>query len=354
MTLANKLTDRHTIASYFARVHLRNAVYLGGNEQEVIEKAGLTTELLKQPKSRVLPSQLASIVRACWQLGDDELLGLTQQKVKVGMFALLGERLISCKNLAEVIAQMAAFYNLTGDQIHFKIEYQGSLVHFSVNANFKPKSSNPTPSNLLTELLLLISHRFPCWLLGQVIPLTQVHVRHSKPDHHDEYRLMYACPCVFESQDNTLVFDAKYLSLPVTRHANELEQYLGETPLHWFKKQSYYDTFSAQVMRILEDSDFEKESSVEKIATRLNMTSRTLRRKLTSEGSRFQQLKDNARRDQAINLFENASLTIAEIGQRVGFTEPATFTRAFKQWTGVSPSTYRNYSSALEIPQVHK
>jgi len=351
MTLANKLTDRHTIASYFARTYLANAVYLGGNEQDIIEQAGLSTQLLNQAKSRVLPSQLASIVRACWQLGGDELLGLTQQKVKVGMFALLAERLISCKTLAEVITQMATFYTLTGDQLQFKIEHQGSMVHFSVNANFKTQSNNPTPNNLLSELLLLICHRFPCWLLGQVIPLTQVHVQHPKPDHHDEYRLMYACPCVYESQDNTLVFDAKYLNLPLTRNANELEQYLSEIPLHWFKKQSYYDTFSAQVMRILEESNLEKDSNVENIAAQLNMSSRTLRRKLTAEGSRFQQLKDNARRDQAINFFENSSLTIAEIGRRVGFTEPATFTRAFKLWTGVSPSTYRNYSSALEIPQ---
>jgi AraC-like DNA-binding protein len=73
------------------------------------------------------------------------------------------------------------------------------------------------------------------------------------------------------------------------------------------------------------------------------MTARTLRRKLVAEGSRFQQLKDNMRRDRAINLIEQSNLTIAEVGMASGFTELASFSRAFKQWIGVSPSTYRNY-----------
>jgi AraC-like DNA-binding protein len=99
------------------------------------------------------------------------------------------------------------------------------------------------------------------------------------------------------------------------------------------------------VIRILESSLSGKGSNFDNVATKLNMTSRTLRRKLIIEGNRFQQLKDNTRRDKAIHLFEQADLTIAEIGLAVGFTELATFSRAFKHWTGVSPNTYRNYHS---------
>jgi AraC-like DNA-binding protein len=98
-------------------------------------------------------------------------------------------------------------------------------------------------------------------------------------------------------------------------------------------------------MRILESTLLDKSANLENVAAKLNMTSRTLRRKLIIEGSRFQQLKDNTRRDKAISLFEQADLTLAQIGLAVGFTELATFSRAFKHWTGVSPNTYRNYHS---------
>lgn len=349
MTQAYELTKRYTIASYFAREHLNNGVYLGGNEQRILAVAGLTPAQLQQPKSRILASQLASIVKSCWRISEDELLGFTDQKLKIGMFRLLAEHLISCKTLESVFTYIAAFYNLTGQQLQCKIEISGSQVSFSVDPNFKTNHDNTSPNSLLTELLLLICHRFPSWLVGQVIPLSQVYVQHAKPTHFVEYRLMFPCPCVYQSKNNGLAFDTKYLNLPVVRTPEELMNYLNQIPLQWFKKQSYYDTWSAQVMRILEDSVSEKGTHLENVAAMLNMTSRTLRRKLIAEGSRFQQLKDNTKRDQAIKLLEQANLTIAQIGLAVGFTEPASFSRAFKHWTGVSPKTYRGYHSTTTV-----
>lgn len=343
MPVEHKVANRHTIASYFARAHLHNGVCLGGNEQQILASAGLTHAQLMHPKSRVLATQLASIVKSCWRLSGDELLGFTEQKVKVGMFTLLAERLILCKTLEEVLVYSDAFYSLTGDQLHIKIEKCNSQVCVAVNANFMSSSKSPSANSLLTELLLLICHRFPSWLVGRVIPLSQIHVKHKKPIHHEEYRLMFACPCIYQSTNNMLVFDAKYLDLPVVKTQQEWVKYAHHIPLQWFKKQSYHDTCSARVLRILECSLLDKNSNIDSVAAKLNMTSRTLRRKLIVEGSRFQQLKDNTRRDKAIQLFEQADLTIAQIGLAVGFTELATFSRAFKHWTGVSPNTYRNY-----------
>jgi AraC-like DNA-binding protein len=108
---------------------------------------------------------------------------------------------------------------------------------------------------------------------------------------------MFPSICEFNSQYNALVFDAKYLELYVVRNADE-------------------------------DSD------IEKVVNKLTMSPRTLRRKLTKEGSRFQQLKDNARRDRAINLLEQRNLSISEIGLKIGFTEAATFSRPLSSGRG--------------------
>ena len=345
MPIEHKVANRHTIASYFARAHLHNGVFLGGNEQQILALASITHAQLMHPKSRVLATQVASIVKSCWRLSGDELLGFTEQKVKVGMFTLLAERLILCKTLEGVLAYSDAFYSLTGDQLQIKIEKRISQVCVTVNANFMSSSKSPSANSLLTELLLLICHRFSSWLVGKVIPLSQIHVKHKKPIHHEEYRLMFPCPCIYQSTHNMLVFDAKYLDLPVVQTQEEWVKYAHHIPLQWFKKQSYYDTCSARVLRILEHSLLDKTTNIDNVAAKLNLTSRTLRRKLIVEGSRFQQLKDNTRRDKAIHLFEQVDLTIAQIGLAVGFTELATFSRAFKHWTGVSPNTYRNYHS---------
>ncbi len=338
MTNENKLSSRLTIASYFARTHLENGLASGAQMQQILQGTGLTSEQLAHPKARILASQLARLVNNCWHYTGDELLGFTQQKLKPGMFRLLAEHLITCKTLKDVLDYISRFYNLSGDQLRVKI--QSDAPHFIVGLtpNFNVHRPKPVTYTLLIELLLLICHRFCSWLVGHIIPLSNVCLNYPKPDHHQEYRLMFPSVCEFDSHHNALVFDAHYLDLAVVRNASDLTSYLQDIPLQWFKKQSFYGPWTAQVMGLMA-----LESDIENVARQLNMTSRTLRRKLTREGSSFQQLKDHARRDHAINLFEQRQLTIAEIALKVGFTEAATFSRAFKQWTGVSPSTYRQH-----------
>ncbi len=336
MSAEPRLSDRLTIASYFARTHLANGILTGAQEEQILNNTGLTSAQLGHPKARILATQLASIVRNCWRFSGDELLGFTEQKLNIGMFGLLAEHLITCKTLEEVLRYSANFYRLTGAQLSLQTRRSGRLLALSLTPNFATNRDPSVPRTLLIELLLLICHRFYSWLLGQMIPLTQVCLNYPRPDHHAEYRLMFPCHCEFDTQHNALVFDASYLDLSVVQTAKDLASYLEEVPLQWFKKQSYYGDWTAQVIALLEN-----ETSIDDVAEQLNMTSRTLRRKLTEEGNSFQQLKDNLRRDQAINLFQQRNLTIAEIALKLGFTEAATFSRAFKQWTGVSPSTYR-------------
>lgn len=77
------------------------------------------------------------------------------------------------------------------------------------------------------------------------------------------------------------------------------------------------------------------------VAAELCVSPQTLRRKLQAENTSYQNIKDSLRRDIAIDKLVNEHLSVAEIGQLLGFVEPASFTRAFKQWTGVSPAEYR-------------
>ena len=71
------------------------------------------------------------------------------------------------------------------------------------------------------------------------------------------------------------------------------------------------------------------------------MSSRTLKRRLQQVGLGYQQLLDEARKRDAIKLIQNTHLTIEQIAQHLGYTDAANFTRAFKKWTGDTPSRYR-------------
>jgi AraC-like DNA-binding protein len=83
------------------------------------------------------------------------------------------------------------------------------------------------------------------------------------------------------------------------------------------------------------------EIDMESVAHQLNMTVRTLRRKLDDEGTGFQDIKDELRRDTALHLLNQSSLSIQSISQQLGFSETAAFTRSFKKWTGQTPRAFR-------------
>ena len=102
------------------------------------------------------------------------------------------------------------------------------------------------------------------------------------------------------------------------------------------------DNSVARRVRFLLDSNDEAVlPTLEELAERLHMSPYTLNRKLKREGVSYQQIKDRYRRDLAINMLTNQRVSIASIAAQVGFSEAGAFSRAFKNWTGVSPLVYR-------------
>lgn len=332
------LAKNHTVSSYFVRQHYQNAKQLGMNTQQLLTDLGVSYELVHEPRARFSPQLLAHIIRSIWEFADDELMGLSTRKLRNGLFGLIAEKVMGCKNLDEVYIEVARFYSLVTDEVTIERVEHGNDVHirfFFADISLQHKQ-------MIGELLLLSWHRFPSWLAGRVIPLKHVTFEYAQPSCIEEYRLMFPCECGFNADFNALVFSKKDLEAPLKQKPHNLKSYLAEIPLPWFRKERFYESFTSRVSRVLEQGQTSHAQDIGSVASQLNLSSRTLRRKLTTEGYRFQQIKDELRRDLAIHLLSGRPLSIAEIGHRVGFDEPAAFTRAFKTWTGVSPSKYRS------------
>jgi AraC-like DNA-binding protein len=81
--------------------------------------------------------------------------------------------------------------------------------------------------------------------------------------------------------------------------------------------------------------------TAEEMAEQLGLSLRTLHRRLASEDFSYQEILDNMRRTVAIEFLENTHLQIDQIAERVGFSDAASFRKAFRKWTGASPTRYR-------------
>lgn len=101
------------------------------------------------------------------------------------------------------------------------------------------------------------------------------------------------------------------------------------------------DSLAYKIKKIFKNEIGDEMSSLEEVALQLNLSSQTLRRRLLAEGKSYQQVKDNLRKDAAIELLVNPKMTLEDIAQHIGFCETSTFHRAFKRWTGIAPGHYR-------------
>lgn len=90
--------------------------------------------------------------------------------------------------------------------------------------------------------------------------------------------------------------------------------------------------------------------TLEQMAKRMGMAPRTMRRHLRQEGTGFATLLDQARRREALRLVENPSLALSGIAEQLGYEDPANFTRAFRRWTGVTPTQHRKSVSGAGEP----
>ncbi|MCO4759638.1 MAG: AraC family transcriptional regulator [Oceanospirillaceae bacterium] len=327
---------RKLVSNHYIQACLHGPLLADIDPMPLLERAAVPAELIHQPHARITEVQLANLIKAVWRSTGDEFMGLTARPCKNGVFALMMESLFQFKTLGAMLQQSIRFYTAVQDEIEFSICHDGDLVDISATL----KQPQYDPDHLLQEFILLMWQRLSCWLVNTQVPVHSTRFNFPPPDHVDEYSSMYGDHLLFDQPTAGFTFSSKLLTLPLARDPIEMELFLRQSPLEVLRRVGSDHSLSTQVRRQILKQGLEQPPTLEEIANQLHMTSRTLRRKLKDESASFQQIKDQVRCDMAIRLLTEESLSVAETSQLVGFTEQAAFCRAFKNWTGVSPSLY--------------
>lgn len=117
-----------------------------------------------------------------------------------------------------------------------------------------------------------------------------------------------------------------------TRLVDTLQEMLAQQPSHDLVEQ-----IKRRIQLLLGSGDI----SLERVAGPLNISPRHLRRKLSQENTSYEQLVDEVRRETAIRMIGEGELSLTSIAYELGFLDPSSFTRAFRRWTNMSPTSFR-------------
>ncbi|KTC39125.1 MAG: AraC family transcriptional regulator [Pseudomonas sp.] len=324
-----------TIASHFARAALGGARRRGYDSMPLLQQLGISPELLNEPKARIAPEQFTQLLQRLWLELDDEYLGFGHGPSKRGTFAMMCHALIHCRTLEKALNRGLMFYSLFPHAPRLSLTREGDMARLSLD-----DAGLWDPEHFLSECLLVIWHRLGSWLIGQRIRLEQAAFSYPRPEHGAEYDLLFPCPLQFDQTHSSLLFHSRYLGMPLLQDERTLKHFLERSPADLLSRPDEGDSLGSQLRRLL-SRDREHWPDLENVAQHMHVSPQTLRRHLREEGLSFQELKDELRRDIAIYHLGRADLSLQQIAEQLGFSEPSAFHRAFKKWTGLTPGAYR-------------
>jgi AraC-like DNA-binding protein len=328
--------QKHTVSMHFVRAAV--AGLDADARARVLASADIPADLVASPGARVPAESFSALWLACNRELDDEFFGLDRRRMKCGSFALLCHAVLHAETLDRALRRMLRGFAVFLDDVHAELRVEGRDAVVAVTNRI----ADAPARRFADETFLVMVHGLMCWLAGRRIPLTIAEFAHPRPPYAQEYTVMYSQRLRFDAERTAIRFDAQLLDLPIAQDAASLKKFLRTAPQSVFLKYKNEDSWTARLRRRLRRSIGQAEwPRLEDVAREFHVAPTTLRRRLDAEGTSYQGIKDELRRDAAVHHLCGTRLTVAEIAATLGFQETSAFHRAFKRWSGVQPGEYR-------------
>jgi AraC-like DNA-binding protein len=326
-----------SISVYFARAVLKNAVARGLDPISLLRKNRISPRLLLEDNARISIERFADLQVSTMLAMGDEALGYATRRMPIGCWSMMCHAVIGCETLGQALSRYCRFYQLFEFGVHPCLEEEGGLARIRLVQLDDNVDSVP----YLSELVLFNAHRFASWLVQEHLPIQVVELNYAPLAQPIDYRHMYlANPVEFERPQSQLVLSRSLLDKRVTQNETSLRHFLRHPALIMLTQDYASNSWTSRVRHIVR-RNLGDMPELNEVATMLEVHPQTLRRRLSSEGSTFKEIKNQMRRDTALHFLGKQGLSIEEIAHRAGFSESSAFIRAFKGWTGVTPYTYR-------------
>jgi len=317
----------------------------GLDARPLLTAAGLPATLLTDGRARMPLADYAALYNRVVATLDDEGFGLFSVPLRRGVFEFLCRSMVGGRTLGEALARAADFLRLVLPDFALNAGTEGPAAKIEITATLAMNRDDPRRV-FAFEWLLRLVHGLSCWLVGRSLPLESVQFPYGRPAHADDYALIYTEHAQFGGEHLVARFQSALLALPVVRDQESVTRFLEGAPGKIAMLYRRDHEMSRQIRDILAASLTEG-LSLEDVADRLHLSLRTVQRRLKQEGASFRAVKAALRRDIALARIGHSARPIADIAVELGYAESSAFFRAFVDWTGEAPTSYRKKARSL-------
>jgi AraC-like DNA-binding protein len=259
--------------------------------------------------------------------------------VRVDDFGALGFAMKTASTIREAILRLVRYILVLSSTLEYELH---GVVGGAEFVMFRP--GNRRGTHLANECALAAVISILRQVTDSEVVPVAVSFQHPRPPSTAHHREFFGCPVRFGDRVNAMQLNTETLSTR-TRLADEGLSAFILASLDELKQEKEERSLQAQVHSAIIGALPEGRPSKSEIARRLGMSERTLHRRLAEYGETFQKITSRAQLEAAASHLANGQSSLAEVAFLTGFSDQSAFTRAFKNWTGQTPLSFREKSA---------
>lgn len=332
-------TSHPKVSARIGALIIHRASVLGVEPAHLMSSTGFDVEWLSDPEARMPLAVEEHLWARAADLTHKPSFGLfAAGLIRPGEFDVLDYAVRTAPDLRTALQRLARYNRLLHDLATIEIIPMGETTR--IEHQFDVVGVRPCPQAAeftLASLVVVASQ-----LCGEPVQALSIDFVHAALDKVDAYRAVFGVTPRFKRPVSCLVLPSKLLDRPVpaadpglsrivTAHAEQLLAASQRPP----------ENIAMLVRRQLAEGMAHGETSLQAVARCLNLSERSLQRRLDDQGTRFADLMDEVRRELAMRYIADEHLALGEVAYLLGFSDPSSFHRAFKRWTGMTPAAAR-------------
>ena len=249
---------------------------------------------------------------------------------------VLGHVLMNCATLEEVAQQLARYIRLLGQIGQPVVTARGLQTHLLWEWPYETR-----PSDAVAQFMLGARAMFMRWLSDRPDLRYDARFHFARPRDLSAYQRVFGGELRFDQPASEMVFPSSYMQLPVASADEDLRQQVEARAQSLLRKLSGEPALLRDLKAVLARNLANSRVSLDDAAAALELSARTLQRRLGELERSFQSMLDEVRQQAAENLLRDPHISLTQIAFLLGYTEQSTFHNAFKRWTQQSPGAYR-------------